>query len=142
MPFSIILNFLGLSQKNRHFISERKRELTKLTAEYEKTLRQAHEILLRAKLLFDNSLKDLPIDTSVIEMELEKRINQSNLALAQIEEQRELHLTKRAVNLSIEQWDELISRRQIQKSAAEYALQSAESSKEKIEAICNNLDEN
>lgn len=139
MPFSIILNFLGLSQKNRLFVSERKRELNQLTVDCENTIRQTHETLVGAKLLFDTHLKNLPENTSEIERELEQRLNQASLALAQIEEQRELHLTKRARYLSIEKWDELISRRQIQKGAAEYALQNAEASKAKIEAICSNL---
>ncbi|WP_075995563.1 hypothetical protein [Salaquimonas pukyongi] len=139
MPFSAILSILGLTQKNRHFVSDRKRELNKLTVKYEGLLRQANEELLAAKIILERQLKPAGLDVAEIEEELKCRCDESAIAMAQVEEQREMHLSARADRLSVEQWDELISRRQIQIGVAEDWLRIAKTSKAKIEALRQSL---
>ena len=82
MSISTILKILGLTQKHHHFVSDRKREFTQLTADYEKLLWQTNEVLVGAKLKFDAFIAHLPLDAPELQVALEEQLKNVTLALA------------------------------------------------------------
>lgn len=74
MPISSLLNFLGLTQKHQHFISERKCEFIQLSTDYENLIRQAHEVIVSTKLMFDTYLAHSNLNTVEIEEVLNQHI--------------------------------------------------------------------
>lgn len=138
MVISSILRVFGLAQNHQHFLSQKKLEFIKLTTEYETLLREAHAILIVAKSTCEDSGDTLSPDIFKLRDAIDKQIQDATAGLMQIEESRELQLSTPSNSINLEKWDELISRRLIQKGAAESAVRNSRQIQSKLEVLLGN----